>query len=437
MHTSLSDDTKATLLLCGILRHKDAAGAQGVHTLTLKEYNVLAAWLAKESLRPQHLLDKAHSTEAALAAQLDPVRVHALLERGAQVAFAVEEWQRDGLWVLSRSDADYPLRYKEHLGTSCPPLLFGAGNRALLHGGGLAMVGSRNVDEHAASFAQGVGTLCAHAALPVISGGARGVDDISMQAALSGGGTCIGVLAENLLRKSVARDTRTAIADGRLLLLSPYHPRAPFSVGNAMGRNKLIYALADYALVVSAEHNKGGTWNGATEELMRHNARPVFVRSPAMPQESVPLGNTKLLSLGALSWPHNMTALLEKNDLRCVLSDLSIVQQKAHIEEEEARREASLASGAEQTQTTEQTTKQSDAASIDISSIYTVVLPIILRLLERPCTVEDISKYLDVNKSQLTLWLNRAVDEKRIIKLSRPVRYQKAPPFEQGRLTGF
>jgi predicted Rossmann fold nucleotide-binding protein DprA/Smf involved in DNA uptake len=29
-----------------------------------------------------------------------------------------------------------------------------------------------------------------------------------------------------------------------------------------MGRNKLIYAMADYGLVVSAEHKKGGTWAG-------------------------------------------------------------------------------------------------------------------------------------------------------------------------------
>jgi len=30
-----------------------------------------------------------------------------------------------------------------------------------------------------------------------------------------------------------------------------------------MGRNKLIYAMADYGLVVSADCEKGGTWAGA------------------------------------------------------------------------------------------------------------------------------------------------------------------------------
>ncbi|HRR34848.1 MAG TPA: hypothetical protein P5026_12155, partial [Kiritimatiellia bacterium] len=58
----------------------------------------------------------------------------------------------------------------------------------------------------------------------------------------------------------------------------PYYPEAGFSVGTTMGRNKLIYALADYGLVVSADFKKGGTWEGAQEELRRKPGRPVFVR---------------------------------------------------------------------------------------------------------------------------------------------------------------
>jgi len=88
-----------------------------------------------------------------------------------------------------------------------------------------------------------------------------------------------------------------AIADGRLLLLSSYHPSARFTVEAAMGRNKLIYAMSDYGLVVSAEHKKGGTWAGAEEELKREKALPVFVRT----ENDVPQGNSKLLDLGAIS----------------------------------------------------------------------------------------------------------------------------------------
>jgi predicted Rossmann fold nucleotide-binding protein DprA/Smf involved in DNA uptake len=79
-----------------------------------------------------------------------------------------------------------------------------------------------------------------------------------MDSALNADGVSIGILAENLLKKSLSRQFRNVINKGGLLLISPYHPNARFTVGTAMGRNKLIYAMADYGLVVSAEYNKGG-----------------------------------------------------------------------------------------------------------------------------------------------------------------------------------
>jgi predicted Rossmann fold nucleotide-binding protein DprA/Smf involved in DNA uptake len=38
-------------------------------------------------------------------------------------------------------------------------------------------------------------------------------------------------------------------------------------VGNALGRNKIIYALAKCTVVVASDHETGGTWAGATEAL--------------------------------------------------------------------------------------------------------------------------------------------------------------------------
>ena len=205
----------------------------------------------------------------------------------------------NGIWIISRSDQDYPARYKKHLKDKAPPLLFGVGDRSLLQGGGVAVVGSRNVDADGEAFTRKTAELCAYNRMSVVSGGARGVDQIAMTAALDAGGITIGVLAENLLKKSLERNARNAISEGRLLLISPYHPNARFTVGTAMGRNKLIYAMADYGLVVSADYKKGGTWAGATEELKRENSLTVFVRSSA----NAPLGNKKMLDLGALNWP--------------------------------------------------------------------------------------------------------------------------------------
>lgn len=63
-----------------------------------------------------------------------------------------------------------------------------------------------------------------------------------------------------------------------------------------MGRNKLIYGFADYAVVVSSEVEKGGTWAGATEALKSRSC-PVFVRMG----DEVPAGNHALIKKGGLA----------------------------------------------------------------------------------------------------------------------------------------
>ena len=136
---------------------------------------------------------------------------------------------------------------------------------------------------------------CAKQGIPIVSGGARGVDQVAMLEGLHAGGTVVGALADSLLKSAVAKKYRDGIREQRLVLVSAFSPEARFNVGNAMGRNKHIYALADFGLIISAEVGKGGTWAGATEELKRPDARPVFVRD----EPTAPEGNRALIKLGA------------------------------------------------------------------------------------------------------------------------------------------
>ena len=87
----------------------------------------------------------------------------------------------------------------------------------------------------------------------------------------------IGVLADSLEATVRKWDVRELLLDGRLVLLTPYGPAAGFSVGAAMGRNKVIYGLAEFAIVVSSDFQTGGTWGGAVEAL-KAGWCPVFVR---------------------------------------------------------------------------------------------------------------------------------------------------------------
>ena len=65
------------------------------------------------------------------------------------------------------------------------------------------------------------------------------------------------------------------------------------------GRNRLIYAFDDYAIVVASDSEKGGTWTGTTEAL-KAKWQPVF----ACQHDRIPFGNKKLIELGALPSPY-------------------------------------------------------------------------------------------------------------------------------------
>jgi predicted Rossmann fold nucleotide-binding protein DprA/Smf involved in DNA uptake len=283
---SIHPDTQAVLLLCAALPRK---GGPDVKPLTLSEYNALASWLAHHGRRPASLVG---SGENALPEEEPGLpsadRLRALLGRGFHLAAALEGWQRLGLWVLSRGEDSYPERLRRHLRSAAPPLLYGAGDLSRLNQGGLAVVGSRNVDEEGLAFTRRVGERCAEQGVQIVSGGARGVDRAAVASVLVGGGGAVAVLAERLDRAVAARENREPLREGRLTLATPYEPESGFTIAKAIGRNKLIYSLADFALVVRFKAGEGGTWSGATEQLNRNQSSlpgcPVFVRAAHNPQ---------------------------------------------------------------------------------------------------------------------------------------------------------
>ena len=140
------------------------------------------------------------------------------------------------------------------------------------------MIGSRNATPELLAYTERIVQLAANAQQTVISGGARGIDQASMRGALETGGTVVGILADSLERAVLNREYRSPLMEGQLALVSSYDPMAGFNVDNAMQRNKLIYALADAALVISYDYQKGGTWTGAAEQLTTLRLVPVFVR---------------------------------------------------------------------------------------------------------------------------------------------------------------
>jgi predicted Rossmann fold nucleotide-binding protein DprA/Smf involved in DNA uptake len=289
----MNPDSLALLLLCSQLGlESDSAKA-----LTLREWNPLARKMQATALRPSNLLtDSIRELPLGLAAD-EVARLEELLARADDLARQLERLARLGIFPLTRADADYPRRYRERLKDSAPPVLFYAGEKALLGQPGIAVVGSRHLDEAGQECAKFVGNACGLSGLVLYSGGAKGVDTLSMESALEARGTAVGVLADSL--EKAVRAHESALRRGDLCLVTPYSPNAGFSVGAAMGRNRLIYCLADYAIVVASDAETGGTWAGATETL-KNGWIPVF----ALEHGNMPEGNKLLLQRGALGFPH-------------------------------------------------------------------------------------------------------------------------------------
>jgi len=266
--------------------------------LTLRSWNPLARKIQTSSLkRPGALLGlSTHDLSSELS--LDPEaaeRIALLLDRSGTIAIELERLESIGIYVMSRADQDYPTRFRNRLKESAPPILFYTGEKELLGQQGIAVVGSRHLDEVGKNCAEWIGNACGLSGMVLYSGGAKGVDSISMESSISVRGTAVGVMANNMVREIRKPDYRKAIQNGDLCLVTPYLPSASFNVGLAMGRNRLIYTLSDYGIVVASSAGKGGTWSGATENL-KNDWVPLFV----ITYDGLPEGNQLLLEQGAI-----------------------------------------------------------------------------------------------------------------------------------------
>lgn len=290
----LSPDAQAIVLLCSTL----ALPREGKpRPLAAKEWDSLAASIHASALRTPDALHGLEASDIAGSLGVSPEtarRLEALLARGSQLAIELDRLSARGIWIVTRADEGYPPPFRNRLKATAPPVLFGAGNPSALGERSLAVVGSRDASEEGIAFATALGRSCVQNGLAVVSGAARGVDSAAMLAAADAGGTAIGIVAEALERVARRPEFRAHVADGELTLIAAQHPRAGFSVGGAMGRNRLIYCLAEAAVVV-ASGESGGTRSGALENL-KAGWVPLFVRD----ETDAPPGNRELLGAGGL-----------------------------------------------------------------------------------------------------------------------------------------
>lgn len=211
-------------------------------------------------------------------------------------SFLAEDLLEQGYTIIPITAPDYPKALKANLKrTYAPPVIYTKGNKQLLQEDSVAIVGSRQAGSISLTFTDHVAHQAAQDGKVVVSGYAKGVDKQALDSALHYGGKSIVILPQGIT--TFASGFKTLYKDiiaGRVLVLSTFHPKSPWSTGLAMARNTYIYGMAEEIYVAESD-NKGGTWAGVIDGLRK--MRKIYVRQP-MPEEKN--ANHLLIEKGAI-----------------------------------------------------------------------------------------------------------------------------------------
>ena len=212
-----------------------------------------------------------------------PQAIRAILDGPDNAALQTGlEWLREpGHHLLTWADSDYPPLLREI--PDPPSMLYVVGERALLSGPQLAVVGSRNPTPMGRENAHAFAKSLAAAGLTVTSGLALGIDGAAHRGALEAGGATVAVAGTGLDRVYPARHRELAHEIAKHgALVSEYPLGTPPLPENFPIRNRIISGLSLGTLVVEAALQSGSliTARLATEQGREVFAIPGSIHSP-------------------------------------------------------------------------------------------------------------------------------------------------------------
>ena len=235
-------------------------------------------------------------------------------------SFLVESLLEQGFGLIPINSDEYSKTLKDNLKIKqAPPLLYVKGNKKILNEPSVAVVGSRNASEISLEFTRNIAKKCAHDYRAVVSGFAKGVDKLALDASIEFNGHSIIVLPQGIMTFSSGfKKYYQQIVAGDVLVISTFHPKAPWSVGLAMNRNIYIYGLAKEIYVAESDA-KGGTWAGVMDGLRKR--RKIYVRQPESNEKNA---NNLLILKGAIPVDMNgdQIEIKDEDNLKIKLTEL-------------------------------------------------------------------------------------------------------------------
>lgn len=388
-----SDNAMSAILLCSYIGiNKDDV----LKPFSLGEWDDFLKKIIEKKLEPAIILNRDLGILNELNYNEKNIeRIEKLVSRGGAVAFELDNLSGKGIEVITLFDADYPVLLKRKLKRKAPPILFYAGDINLSKKIGIAVVGSRNVNEEGMEFTKELVRRASEERLIVYSGGAKGVDSISEHTAIKNGSAVVSFIADSLITKIKKKEISNYIMQGKLLLISDVKPDVGFSAARAMNRNKYIYAAAYGAFVIASDYNKGGTWSGAIENLKNDWTKEFVWDHKAYD------GNLKLIEKGGIPY-----VLSEEK-----IYDSIIIKQNNYNQ----LNLFNISTAVNEVSKEYNTSEDKNQKNICSQDIYEIVKNFIVENIGEGLDIGQASEQFNVAKGQMKDWMKRLCDDEKLL----------------------
>jgi DNA processing protein len=198
-----------------------------------------------------------HDFIERLTRESQPTGVRDQVLRGG--AEALDKISELGIQLVRIGDPDYPRRFLDLDVNNRPLWFFFKGSIDLLTQDCIAVVGTRSPSATGVFLAQYAVSAVRELNVPVVSGLAKGIDEVAHEWALTCNLPTISVLGNGLMRPYPQKNSELAnkIVDAGGLLLSEYMPAAQPTAENFVWRNRLQAALATCVIAPEWKRSSG------------------------------------------------------------------------------------------------------------------------------------------------------------------------------------
>ncbi len=298
-------DAFVTMLLVSQL---STSRVDDARPLTCEEYHRLRRQVEKlPYMRLNRLMNTDVNTLKSLLklSEDQAFRICLLLSRSLLLEHQKQQFENNGIHIMTYGEDGYPKRLDERLENHTPPLLYYCGDTRLAGSTSAAILGNTCSRQDVLECADELSRILCRNGITLVTGGENGFGKLIERNSLQYDGSVVSFIGGQLSEHIYQSGLCELIAMKRALVMSMVHPDAEYTTPHALDRNRCLYSLANGVFIISCEKERGITWDGAVNALKSDYAGKIYVWE----NKELP-GNMELIARGAIGFRH-------PNELSC------------------------------------------------------------------------------------------------------------------------